>query len=423
MLDAGPVGAAVREMEARKSAASGAAGGFTYSEFYRLLAAVPPIAGVEDANLNNNHSTNSSVSSNEDIRADDKIYQDLVGVTVAPAASRNSAPASTAADDDATAAVRLAPEIQPIAVPSSADTHTGTKNRDVEANGGCWSGPGDVSVPGADNAPATTVVAAAPRVPYEPSPAATLTAPDPPSIEHHHEREPSYVVAVESEVKKADNGGMANSNDGVMTRVGEGGMPIADGGGNDHSGGTVSMARRDEQVGYSTETEACTNRPTPTPSITQTSATEEMPVNTVAFVFEGTEGASSGNPGGLLKTEGLKPAAIATIALAGPGAGPGVGAGLPMASENDARYIDVSPGELLHVAVETRARPAETWVPPAVEHMGRKEQSVKPVSQTSTLGQTGAAATEKVGATTAAAVMKQDLKTIVQAASLGPGSE
>ncbi|CAM9418020.1 unnamed protein product, partial [Laminaria digitata] len=39
--DAGPIGAAVREMEARKSAASGATGGFTYTEFYRLLSAVP----------------------------------------------------------------------------------------------------------------------------------------------------------------------------------------------------------------------------------------------------------------------------------------------------------------------------------------------------------------------------------------------
>lgn len=38
---AGPIGAAVREMEARKSAASGAAGGFTYAEFYRLLASMP----------------------------------------------------------------------------------------------------------------------------------------------------------------------------------------------------------------------------------------------------------------------------------------------------------------------------------------------------------------------------------------------
>eukprot|EP00903_Cladosiphon_okamuranus_P018338 g16870.t1 len=38
---AGPVGTALREMEARKSAASGAAGGFTYAELYRLLASVP----------------------------------------------------------------------------------------------------------------------------------------------------------------------------------------------------------------------------------------------------------------------------------------------------------------------------------------------------------------------------------------------
>lgn len=42
MADAGPIGAAVREMEARRSAASGAAGGFTYAEFYRLLASAPP---------------------------------------------------------------------------------------------------------------------------------------------------------------------------------------------------------------------------------------------------------------------------------------------------------------------------------------------------------------------------------------------
>lgn len=38
---AGPIGATVREMEARKSAASGAAGGFSYAEFYRLLASTP----------------------------------------------------------------------------------------------------------------------------------------------------------------------------------------------------------------------------------------------------------------------------------------------------------------------------------------------------------------------------------------------
>lgn len=38
---AGPIGATVREMEARKSAASGAAGGFTYAEFYRLLSSIP----------------------------------------------------------------------------------------------------------------------------------------------------------------------------------------------------------------------------------------------------------------------------------------------------------------------------------------------------------------------------------------------
>lgn len=38
---AGPVGTAVREMEARTAAASSAVGGLTYSEFYRLLAAVP----------------------------------------------------------------------------------------------------------------------------------------------------------------------------------------------------------------------------------------------------------------------------------------------------------------------------------------------------------------------------------------------
>ncbi|CAM9514821.1 unnamed protein product [Scytosiphon promiscuus] len=42
IINAGPVGSAVREMEARRSAASGAAGGFTYAEFYRLLAAAPP---------------------------------------------------------------------------------------------------------------------------------------------------------------------------------------------------------------------------------------------------------------------------------------------------------------------------------------------------------------------------------------------
>lgn len=39
--DAGPIGTALREMAARKSAASGAAGGFTYAEFYRLLASIP----------------------------------------------------------------------------------------------------------------------------------------------------------------------------------------------------------------------------------------------------------------------------------------------------------------------------------------------------------------------------------------------
>lgn len=51
-VDAGPVAAAVREMEARKSAASGAAGGFTYSEFYRLLATVPtpPLARTNATN-------------------------------------------------------------------------------------------------------------------------------------------------------------------------------------------------------------------------------------------------------------------------------------------------------------------------------------------------------------------------------------
>eukprot|EP00752_Nemacystus_decipiens_P012366 g10961.t2 len=50
VADAGPIGSAVREMEARKSAASGAAGGFTYAEFYRLLASTPSqdVSGTAD---------------------------------------------------------------------------------------------------------------------------------------------------------------------------------------------------------------------------------------------------------------------------------------------------------------------------------------------------------------------------------------
>lgn len=63
MANAGPVGAAVREMEARRSAASGAAGGFTYAEFYRLLASAPPPPSQSDGSANSKNYANG-----EDVR-------------------------------------------------------------------------------------------------------------------------------------------------------------------------------------------------------------------------------------------------------------------------------------------------------------------------------------------------------------------
>ncbi|CAN0298561.1 unnamed protein product, partial [Ectocarpus sp. 4 AP-2014] len=81
---AGPVGAAMRDMEARKSAASGAAGGFTYAEFYRLLAWTPPspesVAAAAAA---------SSDSEDEDDGGDDDPlpYETLTAAAAASAAS------------------------------------------------------------------------------------------------------------------------------------------------------------------------------------------------------------------------------------------------------------------------------------------------------------------------------------------------
>lgn len=48
--NAGPIGATVRETEARKSAASGAVGGLIYAEFHRLLSAVPSPGNAEYGN-------------------------------------------------------------------------------------------------------------------------------------------------------------------------------------------------------------------------------------------------------------------------------------------------------------------------------------------------------------------------------------
>lgn len=84
---AGPVGVAVREREAHRSAASGAAGGFTYAEFYRLLAAVPP------------SSSSSSTSTSTDAPEDNGIDNDAAAAVVeaiaeAVAAARAEPPAA-----------------------------------------------------------------------------------------------------------------------------------------------------------------------------------------------------------------------------------------------------------------------------------------------------------------------------------------